>query len=196
MSMAVPAPVELELDAPEQVANWRPLVQWFLAIPHLFISNALQSVAGILGVVSVFTILFTQKIPEGIVNFQVTILRYQTRVRAYAGFMHEKYPPFDFTPSTTDPGGDPVRLSVQPEANLNRWLPLVKWFLAIPHYIMIIIYGIAAVVLWIVNLFIVLFTGKWNPQHRAFIVRFLRYVVRVEVYILLLRDEYPSFSLT
>jgi hypothetical protein len=195
MAMAVSAPVVLEVDAPEQVTNWRPLVQWILAIPHLFIANVLRSVSGVLGIVSLFAILFTEKIPDGIVNFQIMTLRYQTRVHVYAGFMHEQYPPFDFTPSAADPGGTPVRVSVQPQADLNRWLPLVKWFLAIPHYVMILIYGIAAIVLWIVNFFIVLFTGKWNPQHRTFIVKFLRYVLKVEVYILLLRDDYPSFTL-
>jgi hypothetical protein len=196
MAMAVSEPVVLEVDAPEQITNWRPLVQWLLAIPHLLITNALQSVSGVLAIVSFFAILFTGKIPEGIINFQVMILRYQTRVHAYVIFMHEQYPQFDFTPSTNDPGGDRVRVSVQPQADLNRWLPLVKWFLAIPHYVMIVIYGIAAVVLLIVNVFIVLFTGKWNPQHRAFIVKFMRYVLKVEVYILMLRDDYPSFTLT
>jgi len=196
MSMAVPTPVELEIDAPEQVTNWRPLVQWFLAIPHHVVAYVLQAVSGVLTLVSFFAILFTQKIPPGIVNFQIMYLRYRTRVVAYAGFMHEQYPKFEFTPAAAEPGGDPVRVSVQPPDVLNRWLPLVKWFLAIPHYIMLVIYGIAAFVLWIVNVFIVLFTGKWNPQHRAFIVKFLRYALRVEVYIKLLRDEYPSFTLT
>ena len=196
MAMAASAPVELELDAPEKIENWRPLVQWILAIPHLFIANVLRSVSGVLAVVSFFAILFTEKIPDGIYNFQVMILRYQNRVNFYAGFMHDRYPKFDFTPSAADPGGEPVRVSVQPQGTLNRWLPLVKWFLAIPHYVMLVIYGIAAVVLWIVNLFIILFTGKWNREHRNFLVKYSRYLLRVEVYVLLLRDEYPSFSLT
>lgn len=195
MAMAASAPVVLEFDAPEQVTNWRPLVQWILAIPHLIISRVLGIVSGVLWIITFISILFTEKIPEGVFNFQVMIIRYQARVYVYSGFMHEQYPKFDFTQSSNDPGGDPLRLSIAPQADLNRWLPLVKWFLAIPHYVMIVIYGIAAVVLWVVNFFIVLFTGKWNPQHRAFIVKFLRYCLKVQVYIFLLRDDYPSFTL-
>jgi len=195
MSAAVPSPVQFDLAAPEEMENWRPLVQWLFAIPHLIIASALGYVSGAVLVISFFAILFTEKIPDGLYNFQVMVLRYRYRVTAYAGFMHSTYPKFEFAMTAADPGGDPVTLSVAPQAPLKRWMPLVKWLLAVPHYIMLVIYGIGAAVLWIVNLFIILFTGKWNGGHRTFIVRVNRYAARVVAYVLLLRDEYPSFTL-
>jgi hypothetical protein len=196
MSMAVPAPVELEVDAPEQVTNWRPLVQWFLAIPHLVVVYVLQAVSGVLTLVSFFAILFTQKIPPGIVNFQIMYLRYRTRVFAYAGFMHEQYPKFDFTPSAAEPGGDPVRLSVQPPDTLNRWLPLVKWFLAIPHYVALLVLDIAVLLCSVVAWIAILFTGRYPRRLFNFVVGVMRWHNRVVGYAFALTtDRYPPFRL-
>jgi roadblock/LC7 domain-containing protein len=196
MSATNPSPVQFDLAAPEELDRWRPFVQWLLAIPHFIVAGALSTVSRVLVFVSIFTVLFTEKIPDGIYNFQVMVLRYSSRVSAYAGFMHSTYPKFEFDMTAADPGGDPITLSIAPQAaKLKRWMPLVKWFLAIPHYIMVIIYGIGAVVLWIVNAFIILFTGKWNAGHRSYIVKVARYTQRVTAYVYLLRDEYPSFTL-
>ena len=195
MSAAVPSPIQFDLAAPEEMENWRPLVQWLLAIPHLIIASALNYVSGAVLVISFFTVLFTEKIPEGLYNFQVMVHRYRARVTAYAGFMHSTYPKFEFAMTAADPGGDPITLSVAAPVPLKRWMPLVKWLLAVPHYVMILIYGIGALVLWIVNFFIILFTGKWNGDHRRFIIKVNRYVLRVMAYVFLLRDEYPSFTL-
>jgi hypothetical protein len=74
-----------ELDAPEEVANWRPLVQWLLAIPHLIIANVLSQLGGVIAVISWFAIVFTGNIPEGLANFQCLVIRYQTRAVTYAG---------------------------------------------------------------------------------------------------------------
>jgi hypothetical protein len=125
-------PVRFEFDAPERVVNWRPLVHWLLAIPHLLIAYVLNVVLEVLWLVSFFTVLFTEQIPEGIFNFQVMVLRYQHRVYSYVWFMRESYPAFEFTMTTEDPGGDPLRLAIDRPEKVNRWLPLVKWLLAIP----------------------------------------------------------------
>ena len=195
MSASVPSAVQFELTAPEELENWRPLVQWILAIPHLIVASALRAVAFAVLIVCFFAVLFTEKIPDGLYNFQIMVLRYQTRVSAYAGFMHDQYPKFEYEMMANDPGGDPVTLSIAQQGTLNRWLPLVKWLFVIPHLIVFAVYSIGAVVLWIVNLFIILFTGKWNTNHRRYIVRVSRYGLRVWTYFLLLRDEYPSFTL-
>ena len=194
---ASPAPdaVSLELDAPLELENWRPLVQWILAIPHLFISGALNAVSEALGVVSFFTVLFTRQIPGGIYNFQVMILRYRTRVGMYVGFTHGQYPKFEFAMTPADPGGDPLRIDVE-RATSWRWQNAFNWFLAIPHFVVLLVYGIGAWVLWVINFFIILFTGKWNEGHRAFVVKVARYQTRVFAYVLMLRNEYPSFSLS
>lgn len=188
-------PVRYEFDAPERVANWRPLVHWLLAIPHFIILYVLNLAMEVVWLISFFTVLFTKQIPEGLFNFQVFVLRYQHRVNTYAAFMREPYPSFDFTVERRDPGGDPLHLSIERPTEVNRWLPLIKWLLAIPHYIVLAIYGIGAIFAVIGAFFVVLFTGKYPMGIRDYLVKVGRYSVRVQAYIMFLRDEYPSFSL-
>lgn len=187
--------VAVEVDAPEALDNWRPLVQWILAIPHLIISGALNGLQQALAFVSVFTVLFTQQVPGGIYDLQAMMLRYRTRVALYAGFVHAQYPKFEFALSASDPGGDPLRLDIERTTTWTR-ANAFNWLLAIPHYVVLAVYGIAAAVLWVLNLFIVLFTGRWNAGHRAFVLKVVRYQVRVFAYAMMLRNEYPSFSLS
>jgi hypothetical protein len=188
-------PVRFEFDAPERVANWRPLVHWLLAIPHLVILYALNIALEVVWFISFFAVLFTKQIPEGLFNFQVFVLRYQHRVNTYVAFMREPYPSFDFTVTRDDPGGDPLFLTIDRPDEVNRWLPLVKWLLAIPHYILLAIYGIGAFFAMIGAFFIVLFTGKFPLGIRDFVIKVSRYAAHIQAYILFLRDEYPSFSL-
>jgi hypothetical protein len=188
-------PVRFEFDAPERVANWRPLVHWFLAIPHIVILYVLNIVSRVLTVVSFFTVLFTKNIPEGIFNFQVMVLRYESRVLTYVWFMKEPYPAFEFPMDQLDQGGDAARVSIERPAELNRWLPLVKWLLAIPHYIVLFVYGIGAFFVLIAAFFAVLFTGRFPLGMRDYIVKVWRYAMHVQAYIQFMRDEYPSFSL-
>ena len=107
-------PATIDVRTPDRLANWRPLVQWILAIPHLIIAAALEYVAGAVAIVSWFVILFTGKLPAGLANFQIMILRYSARAEFYAGFLYEEYPPFDFSMTANDPGGSPVDLVVRP----------------------------------------------------------------------------------
>src|SRR6266508_1647530 len=100
-------PAQFTFDAPERVANWRPLVQWLLAIPHLVIVYVLQAVARVLAVVSWSAIVFTGRLPAGLANFQAMYLRYNLRTASYFGFLREEYPPFSFATSPADPGDDP-----------------------------------------------------------------------------------------
>jgi hypothetical protein len=73
-------------------------------------------------------------------------------------------------------------------------MPLVKWLLAIPHYIVLIFLGIGVVFVVILSFFVVLFTGKWPESFRSFVIGTQRWSVRVGAYVLFLRDEYPPFS--
>jgi hypothetical protein len=97
--------------------------------------------------------------------------------------------------SPQEPGGDPVQLSIDPPEKLQRWMPLVKWLLAIPHLIVMAILGIGAFFALIGAFFIVLFTGQFPLGIRDFIVKYSRYTQHVYAYIYLLRDEYPAFGL-
>jgi hypothetical protein len=188
-------PVRYEFDAPERVANWRPLVHWLLQIPHLVILYFLGIASGVIWIISFFTVLVTKQIPVGLFDFQVFYLRYQARVNTYALFMREPYPAFDFTITRDDPGGDPLFLTIDRPDEVNRLLPLVKWLLAIPHYIVLAVYIIGAFFAMIGAFFAVLFTGRFPLGIRDYVVKVGRYGVHIQAYVMLLRDEYPSFSL-
>ena len=188
-------PVALDLDAPLEVARWRPLVHWLLAIPHILISGALQSLRGVLQLVSLFTILFTKQIPRGIFDLIVMTMRYQWRVSSYMMFMRETYPPFEFTPSAEDDGADPASVSVEYPQELIRFLPLVKFIFALPHFVVLAVLFLGALFAWIASFFAVLFTGKYPEGLRKYLVGVSRYYNRVFAYFGFLRDEYPPFSL-
>ncbi|HEY6887963.1 MAG TPA: DUF4389 domain-containing protein [Solirubrobacter sp.] len=87
-------PLRLTVDYPPHVARWRPLVQWLLAIPYLWIAGVLYWLTGILTIVAFFTILFTKRIPRGVFELMVPGMRWNLRGNAYAYFMGERYPPF------------------------------------------------------------------------------------------------------
>jgi hypothetical protein len=86
-------PVRLNVAYPEQIANWRPLVQWLLAIPYLVIAGVLYWLTGVLTIIAFFTVLFTKQIPRGVFELMVPGLRWHARGNAYAYFMTERYPP-------------------------------------------------------------------------------------------------------
>jgi hypothetical protein len=87
-------PVRLHVEYPEHVANWRPLVQWLLAIPYLIVAGVLYWLTGILTIVAFFTILFTKRIPRELFELMVPGMRWNLRGSAYAYFMTERYPPW------------------------------------------------------------------------------------------------------
>ena len=139
-------PATMAFDPPERIANWRPLVQWILAIPHFIVLSALRSVAEILAVISWFSIVFTGRLPDGIAKVQAMHLRYQTRLALYAEFLQEEYPPFNYDTSSPDPG-DVLRLRVdlEPELeNRNRVTVGFRLILAIPSAIVLVVLWIAA----------------------------------------------------
>jgi hypothetical protein len=191
-------PARFSFDSPERIANWRPLVQWLLAIPHWLVIYGLQIVARVLAVISWFAILFTGRLPAGLANFQSMFLRYYIRTATYAGFLRAEYPPFGFTTSPADPGDDPrVRVELVPQLeNRNRLTTAFRLILAIPQLIVLAVLGIAAFVVVVIALFAVLFTGRWPAGMRDFVLGVARWWLRVDAYLLLLTDDYPPFSLS
>jgi hypothetical protein len=186
-------PVSLDFDRDLDVQNWRPLVNWLLVIPHWFVLYALAVASGVLWIVSFFTVLFTTRNP--FVGFQSMVLRYQWRVMSYAMFMRNEYPPFEFDTRADGTGTDPASVRVQEPGEMNRWLVFVKWLLAIPHFLVLAVLGIAAYFVVLVGFFAVLFTGKWPEGLRTFVIGVMRWSMRVNGYVLFLTDRYPPFSL-
>jgi Domain of unknown function (DUF4389) len=190
-------PATFTFDPPERVANWRPLVHWLLAIPHLVIVNVLGTVSEVISVISWFAILFTGRLPAGLASFQAMYLRYAMRTATYFGFLREEYPPFTFATAETDPGDDPrVRVDLVPALeDRNRLTTAFRLILAIPHIVVLALLSIALFVVGIIAFFAVLFTGRWPEGLRKFVIGYGRWWLRVQTYLVLLTDEYPPFSM-
>jgi hypothetical protein len=190
-------PATLSYDPPERIANWRPLVQWLLAIPHWVVLYVLRTVAEVLAIISWFIILFTGRLPGGIANFQAMYLRYQARTVTYGGFLREEYPPFAFTTSSADPDDVArLRVDIRPELeNRNRLTVAFRLILAIPHAVVLVVLWVASFVVFVIGFFAVLFTGRWPEGLRNFVVNVMRYQLRFETYLSLLVDAYPPFVL-
>lgn len=196
MALSAPYPAQLEFQDDARIARWRPLVQWLLAIPQLLIVNVLSSLRNILTLISFFTVLFTKKIPRPLFDVIAMTYRYEWRTLSYVMFLHEDYPPFDFQPAATDDGVDVhSALTIEYPEDLSRWMPLVKWLLAIPHYVALFFLAIASMLAVIVGFFAVLITGEYPLGIRDFVVGVYRWGLRVQAYVGLLTDEYPPFSL-
>ncbi len=136
-------------------------------------------------------IVFREKYPRWWFDFNLQLVRLGTRVLAYLALMSDQYP------STDEEQYVHLDLTYPDvKENLNRWLPLVKWLLAIPHFIVLVLLSIAAFVVVIFAWFAVLFTGRYPRSMFDFIEGVIRWTLRVEAYALLLTtDEYPPFSL-
>jgi hypothetical protein len=193
-----PYPATFTFDTPERIANWRPLVHWLLAIPHLLILNVLGTVSEVVAVISWFAVLFTGRLPAGLASLQAMYLRYTLRTMTYFGFLREEYPPFSFTTTPADPGDDP-RVGVEFVPQLegrNRLTVAFRLILAIPHLIVLALLGIALFVVGVIAFFAVLFTGRWPGGLRNFALGVGRWWLRVNAYLVLLTDEYPPFTLS
>jgi hypothetical protein len=146
---------------------------------------------GVLVAPVLLLIVFRQKYPRWWFEFNLHLTRFSTRVASYLALMSDRYPSTDEEQS--------VHLDLDypnVEQDLNRWLPLVKWLLAIPHFIVLFFLGIAAVVAVIITWFSILFTGRYPRGVFDFVEGVLRWALRVEAYALLLvTDRYPPFSL-
>lgn len=184
-------------DADLRTRRWRPFVQWILAIPHLFVLNVLSSLRGILELIGAVVVVFTGRIPRPLFDAITMTLRYEWRVLSYTVFFDDDYPVFDFTPAAGDDGRQRhTTLAIDYPEQLNRWKPLYKWILAIPHYIVCLGLVIASVatVLW--SALAVVVTGRYPEGARQFLVRAYRYGLRVQAYVAPLTDQYPPFSLS
>jgi hypothetical protein len=196
MSTASVYAANVNLDADRRIARWRPLVQVILAVPHLIIVRALSTVRGILTIVSLVTVLVTEQIPRPLFDAIAMTYRYEWRALSYVLFLHEDYPPFDFNPGADDDGHQAhTALTIAYPEHLNRWKPLYKWLLAIPHYAVCLALAIAGVFTMLWAFAAVLVTGEYPGGARRFLVGTYRYGLRVQAYVGLLTDQYPPFHL-
>jgi len=183
-------PLRYDVQYPEQLSRLLIFVKWLLVIPHIIILWALGYAVQVVQLIAFFAILFTRRYPRGLFDFVVNVYRWNQNATAYAALLRDEYPPFSW-----DAGQYPVTFEIDYPEQLNRWLPLVKWLLAIPHYIVLIVLFIVALVVWIIAWFAILITGSFPRGMFDFVVGVIRWNQRVNAYVLFMRDEYPPFSL-
>jgi hypothetical protein len=194
MAQEGPYPVRLEIleiPYPENLSRGLVLVKWLLAIPHLIILYFLTYAYYLTSLIAAVAILFTTQYPRGLFKFNVGVRRWQANVNAYTWLLRDEYPPFSF-----DPGQYPVAFEVDYPENMNRFLPLVKWLLAIPHVLVLLFAGTIALIFAIIAFFAILITGKYPQSLFNFVVGRLRWYERAWNYIFFATDVYPPFRLS
>jgi hypothetical protein len=201
-------PIRLSIDYPDRNLNRiTTFFRLFAAIPILIVlasvagatwqwsygqgQTAAMAAGGLLFFGPLLMILFRQKYPRWWFEFNLQLVRFSTRVSSYLALMSDGYPSTDEEQA--------VHLNLEypnVKQDLNRWLPLVKWLLAIPHYIVLFFLAIASVFAVIIAWFAILFTGRYPRSLFNFVEGVMRWGLRVEAYALLLvTDRYPPFRL-
>jgi hypothetical protein len=192
MATAVSYPVRFDVQYPGRFLRWMILVKWLLAAPHyVLLRYAFGPLQLACSGIAFFWILFTERYPRGLFDLWVGTERWNAQVGAYIGLMRDEYPPFSWTPAAY-----PVTYEVDYPEHLSRWLIFVKWLLLVPHYIILLALWIAALVVYIIAFFAILFTEQFPRGLFDFLVGVDRWTYRVVAYFALLRDEYPPFGLS
>ena len=189
-------PVQLTVDYPDRPLNrlstfFRPITMIPIVIVlSLLSAGASAGFGGTVVLATLVMILFRQKYPRWWFDWNLALLRFETRFGAYLFLLRDEYP------STDEEQAVHIEIAYpNARTELNRWLPLVKWFLAIPHYIVLVFLGLAVVVIVIIAWFAILFTGRYPRELFGFVVGTMRWATRVQAYALLLvTDRYPPFS--
>jgi hypothetical protein len=202
-------PVQFSVDYPDrQLGRASTAFRILLVIPMLIVLGAVSGgtwqwsyghtttavaagAGGLLFFAPLVTILFRRKYPRWWFDWNLELQRFTNRVAAYLALMDDRYPSTDEHQS--------VRLTyAYPDTRreLNRWLPLVKWFLAIPHYIVLFFLYVAAVIVVIGAWFAIVFTGRYPRGMFSFVEGVIRWHNRVIAYAAtLVTDQYPPFRL-
>ena len=199
-------PASLEIDYPDRDLDrlttfFRPLTVSPIAIVLGLVTrstvragsaNYVVGSGGVVFLATVLMLVFRHKYPRWWFDWNVALTRFGTRVWTYLALLRDEYPSTDEDQA--------VHLEVPyPDATreLNRWLPLIKWLLALPHYIVLSVLCIAACVCVIIAWFAILFTGRYPRPLFDFVEGVFRWWLRVAAYALLLTtDRYPPFSLS
>jgi hypothetical protein len=208
---AAPYPARLNVAYPNRLNRVTTAFRVVLVVPIVIVSSVLTSegtgsvqtsggtwvkttstgVTGGLFAATLLLILFRRRYPRWWFDFALELTRFITRIGAYMALLTDKYP------STVEHQDVALDLDYPDvERDLSRGLPLVKWFLAVPHYIILVFLGLGAFVSVILAWFAILFTGRYPRTLFDYVVGVARWGLRVQAYaFLLVTDRYPPFSL-
>ena len=200
-------PLEFDIDYPNRKLNrLTSAFRLLLAIPILIALTAIggftvassgadtttvvASGSALLFLPPLLMIVFRGKYPRWWFDFNVELLRFQNRVGVYVALMDDRYP------STDERQGVRLEIPYPDMARLSRGLPLVKWLLALPHYVVLVFLYLGAIVAVVIAWFAILFTGRFPRGIFDYLVGVGRWTNRVSAYaFILVTDEYPPFRL-
>jgi len=183
-----PYAARLAIDYPDRLDRLTTLFRVIWIIPIAIIQSLFSSG---LWFAALLMIVFRARYPRWWFDFARELTRFGARVSAYAGLLTDTYP------STVEEQSVHLEIDYPDvERDLNRWLPLVKWLFAIPHYVVLAVLWLAVIVAVVVAWFAILFTGRYPRALFDFVVGVGRWTLRVNAYaFLLVTDQYPPFSL-
>ena len=200
-------PVTFDVDYPARPLNrLTTAFRIFVAIPILIVIGSLPTASlhtgdksqmyqaaiggGLVFLSLVLMLVFRQKYPRWWFDWNLNFLRFSYRVAAYLFLLDDRYP------STDEEQAVHLDFPYPDARQLNRWLPLVKWLLAIPHYIVLLFLSVGAVLAAIIAWFAILITGMYPRSLFDYVCGVLRWGNRVTGYAFaLVTDQYPPFSL-
>ena len=190
--VAKPYPISLTIDYPDKKMNRITTFFRLLTAIPVFIILGLIAEVGLVFIPTVLMLLFLQKYPRWWFDWNLALTKFGTRVWAYLALLRDEYP------STDDERLYHIEIPYpKAEEELHRWLPLVKWFLAIPHYVVLSLLVVAALVDVIIAWFAILFTGRYPRALFDFVEGVFRWALRVVAYAFVLAtDRYPPFRLS
>jgi hypothetical protein len=204
-------PARLDIDYPEELDRLTTFFRLIWALPIVIVLSLLtatgnetvvtetgekvrESGGGIVGglfLATMLMIVFRQRYPRWWFDFALELNRFSTRVGSYLGLLTDSYPSVEESQS--------VHLEIDypdVEQDLNRFLPLVKWLLAIPHYVVLVVLVVGAIIAIVIAWFAILFTGRYPRGLFDYVVGVGRWGLRVQAYAtLLVTDRYPPFNL-
>ena len=187
-------PVRLTVEYPEKLSrllNNIPYLKLILVIPHAIILMVLGFLVYVVYVISFFAILFSGRYPRGMFDFYVNVQRWGINLNTYVFMLRDDYPPFSGEAGKYPP----VTYEVDYPETSSRLLLFVRWFLIIPHIVVLFFLILAWLVVYFISWWTILFTGSYPRGLFDFSVGVFRWTYRVNAYAYFLTDQYPPFSM-
>lgn len=195
-------PIAYDVPYPEKVGRLSTAFRLILAIPQMLIvggpgvgwggnnsTGLFGAVAAISSVISWFAIMFTKRYPRGLWDLVMMYMRWRANVVTYVALLRDEYPPFG-------EGDYPVTFDAAYPEQSDRLTVGFRLILVIPHVVVLLFMLLAWLATAIIAWFAILFTGRYPGGLFRFGVGVMRWTLRVQAYLYLMRDEYPPFSLT